>query len=298
MTKFLSNKEEVIKALPSSEVSKSTENIQFADEVNERALGMNWSLKNDLFQFKSVKRSTDLYTKREVLKVIASVFDPLGFLSSFIVSGKSFLQELWKAKVDWDDNLNLEQQKYWLKWLQGLSMVHQFKVPRCHHISGYKAINMELHIFCDASEVAYGAVAYIKFKFKTEKDHFTFLMSKTRLAPIKTVSLPRLELNAAVIGVRLYKVIIKEIDLPINEIFFWTDSMLVLQYIRDENHPFKVFVANRVTEIREQTNSEQWNYVEGKSNPVDICSREVMSPVQLLQDNNEGNNWIRGPKFL
>ena len=116
---------------------------------------------------------------------------------------------------------------------------------------------MELHIFCDASEVAYGAVACIKFKFKTEKDHCTFLMSKTRLAPIKTVSLPRLELNAAVIGVRLYKVIIKEIDLPINEIFFLTDSMLVLQYIRDANHRFKVFVANRVTEIREQTNPEQ-----------------------------------------
>ena len=251
LTKFLSNKEEVIKALPTSEVSKSTENIQFADEVNERALGMKWSLKNDLFQFNSVKRSTDLYTKREVLKVIASVFDPLGFFSPFIVSGKSFLQELWKAKVDWDDNLNLEQQKYWLKWLQGLSMVHQFNVPRCYHISGYKATTMELHIFCDASEVAYGAVAYIKSKFKTEKDHCTFLMSKTLLAPIKTVSLPKLELNAAVIGVRLYKVIIKEIDLPINEIFFWTDSMLVLQYIRDENHRFKVFLANRVTEIRQ-----------------------------------------------
>ena len=297
LTKFLSNKEEVIKALPTSEVSNSTENIQFADEVNERALGTNWSLKNDLFQFNSVKMSTDLYTKREVLKVIASVFGPLGFLSPFIVSGKSFLQELWKAKVDWDDNLNLDQQKYWLKWLQGLSMVHQFKVPRCYHISGYKATNMELHIFCDASEVAYGAVAYIKFKFKTEKDHCMFLMSKTRLAPIKTVSLPRLELNAAVIGVRLYKVIIKEIDLPINEIFFWTDSMLVLQYIRDANHRFKVFVANRVTEIGEQTNPEQWNYVEGKSNPADTCSRGVMSPVQLLQDNNEGDNWIRGPKF-
>ena len=298
LTKFLSNKEEVIKALPTSEVSKSTENIQFADEVNERALGMNWSLKNDLFLFNSVKRSTDLYTKREVLKVIASVFDPLGFLSPFIVSEKSFLQELWKAKVDWDDNLNLEQQKYWLKWLQGLSMVQQFRVPRCYHISGYKATIMELHIFCNASEVAYDAVAYIKFKFKTEKDHRTILMSKTRLAPIKTVSLPRLELNAAVIGVRLYKVIIKEIDLPINEIFFWTDSMLVLKYIRDENHRFKVFVANRVTEIREQTNPEQWNHVEGKSNPADICSRGVMSPVQLLKDNNEGDNWIRGPKFL
>ena len=91
LTKFLSNKEEVIKALPTSEVSKSTEN-------RARALGMNWSLKNDLFQFSSVKRSTDFYTKREVLKVIASVFNPLGLLSPFTVSGKSFLQELWKAK--------------------------------------------------------------------------------------------------------------------------------------------------------------------------------------------------------
>ena len=298
LTKFLSNSEKVIKALPNSEVAKSTEDFQFADEVNERTLGMCWSLKKDLFHFNSIKKSNVLHTKREVLKKIASVFDPLGFLSPFIVSGKVFLQELWKAKVDWDDTLNLEQQKYWLKWLQGLSMIDQFEIPRCYHVLGYKAVDMELHIFCDASEVAYGAVAYIKFVFKTEENHCTFLMSKTRLAPIKTVSLPRLELNAAVIGVTLYKLIIKEIDLPITKIFFWTDSMLVLQYIHDENHRFKVFVANRVTEIREQTNPEQWNHIEGKNNPADICSRGVMSPVQLLQDNNEGDNWIRGPKML
>ena len=104
-------------------------------------------------------------------------------------------------------------------------------IPRYHHPSGYLAKDIQLHVFCDASELAHGAVAYVIFEFELEKSHCSFAMSKSILAPIKTILLTHLEVNAAVLGVRLYTMISKEISFPIQNVFFWTDSTLVLQYL-------------------------------------------------------------------
>ena len=133
------------------------------------------------------------------------------------------------------------------------------QTPRCHHTLGYRASDVQLHIFSDASEAASGTVAYLKFLFEIDKPHCSFVMSKTKLAPMKIISLPRLEINAAVLGLRLYKIIIKEVNLPIQNIAFGTGSVLVLQYIRNETHRFKVFVANCVIEIKEETSTFQWH---------------------------------------
>ena len=127
------------------------------------------------------------------------------------------------------------------------------KTPSCHH-----AI---IHVFSNASEEAYIAITYLTFIFKTEKPHYLFAMAKTRLAPIKIISLARLELNAGVLCVSLYKMTIKEIDLPIQMIKFWTDLTLVLQYIKNEKHQYKVHVAIRVAERRQETSVSQWNHV-------------------------------------
>ena len=123
-------------------------------------------------------------------------------------------------------------------------------------------------------------------------------MSKNRLAPIKTISLPRLELNAAVLGVRLYVMIIKKINLPIQNVIFWTDSTLVLQYLRNQRHRFKVYVANRVTEILEMTTASQWHHIESKENPVDICSRGVATVYELSNEIGSLKSWYKGPNFL
>ena len=138
-------------------------------------------------------------------------------------------------KIDWDTVLDDHVKIEWKKWLTELNNITKVEIARVHHPTGYKASDIELHIFCDASEKAYGAVAYLKFQFMKDKPHCSFVMAKNRLAPIKTISLPRLELNTAVLGIRLYKSIIKELDLPISQTMFWTDSTLVLQYLRNEN---------------------------------------------------------------
>ena len=123
-------------------------------------------------------------------------------------------------------------------------------------------------------------------------------MSKNRLALIKTISLPRLELNAAALGVRLYTMIIQEINLPIQNVFFWTDSTLVLQYLRNERHRFKVYVANSVTEILEMTTAFQWHHIGSEENPADICSRGVATVNELSNEIGSAKSWYKGPNFL
>ena len=156
----------------------------------------------------------------------------------------------------------------------------------------------EVHIFTDASELAYGAVAYLKLTYIDGSSSRSFIMGKSRLAPVKSVSLPRLELNAAVVGVRIAKILKKEMTLPITSFRYWTDSTLVLQYITDKSHRFKEYVANRVTEILELTNACDWRHKDGKLNPADICSRGIMDPCNLLKKDNHSKSWIFGPEFL
>ena len=147
------------------------------------------------------------------------------------MSAKVFLGELWRLRL-----FSERHQEYWKERTKNLS-----KFATCHHVLEFQASYIQLHIFSDAPEVEYGTVAYLRFIFKTKKPHCLFAMTNTRLAPMKTISLSRLELNAAVLGVRLYKMIIKEVDLLIQTIKSWTDSVLVLQHIRNETHRFKVY---------------------------------------------------------
>ena len=190
------------------------------------------------------------------------------------------VQELWRHDYGWDDQIDAKHEKYWEAWFEGAKNIRHFKLDRCYN-KGSGVSSIEMHIFGDASETAYGTVAYLLFNFKTGDKKSILAMSKSKLAPIKTVTLPRLELNAAVLATRLYRILIHEIDLPIERSYFWTDSIVTLQYIRNETHRFKVYVANRVTEILEVTNKDQWNYVSSKENPADMVSRGCIrsSPV-------------------
>ena len=157
---------------------------------------------------------------------------------------------------------------------------------------------IQLHIFSDASELAYGSVAYFRFHFKVGGYACRFIMSKSKLAPIRTVTLPRLELNAAVTGVRMYKTIIRETDLPVERAIFWTDSTLTLQYITNTTHRPKVYVGNRQAEVREATDPTDWRKVPGEKNPADLLTRGVADPSELMQTNTNGVSWFMGPGFL
>ena len=231
-------------------------------------------------------------TRRGVLSTVMSVFDPLGLLSPFILVGKRILQSLCKAGYSWDEPIPGELIDQWIEWRSQLEQVHTFSVPRCVSSSDLPSKAVELHLFSDASSVGYGCCCYVKVIDANDKVQVSLLTAKSRVVPKFAVSIPRLELTAAVVAVQMSQMILRECTLAFDRTVFWTDSKVVLAYIRNETKRFHVFVANRIGYIQLHTVPEQWRFVPGKENPADIASRGV--PVTTLKS----GMWASGPNFL
>ena len=151
----------------------------------------------------------------------------------------------------------------------------------------------EAHYFSDASETAYGAVGYLRQVNQEGRIHCAFMMGKSRLAPLKTMTIPRLELTAATISVRLNKIIQDEVEIPIHKSIYWTDSTAVLKYINNQDRRFNTFVANRIATIHDGSPSDAWRYVDSKLNPSDDASRGMTVP-----NITRGTRWSMGPGVL
>ena len=204
--------------------------------------------------------------------------------------GKILLQNLCRKKMSWDENLCCDDQRQLQSWLMSMQRVNDLRIPRCLNVTQTKGSEIELHLFGDASESGYGADAYVCSNLDGIRT-VTLLFSKSRVAPLKAVSLPRLELSAAVLAVRMYKTI-KQADLiACDKTFFWTDSMIVLHYIRNTSTRFCTFVANRLAVKHDHTTESQWHYVPSTMNPADKLSRGI----SLSQKNVD---WLSGPSFL
>jgi hypothetical protein len=273
ITKFVSNSKLVLSSIPTEKVSPKA-SLHLDGEALERVLGTKWDIPTDTFTF-TFKFIDAPASKRGILKVTCSLFDPLGILVAFILIAKLLLQELWRLGYDWDTELSPDLIPHWEKWKKAARKVSQVSIPRCFYSAGTSITEIQLRIFADASELAYGPVAYLRFSFKDGHHEVSFVIAKSRLAPLRTITLPCLELMAALTAVRLFNNIIHEIDLPVERTFFWSDSTLTYQYISNTKHRFKVFVANRVTEILETSTVEQWRLVPGELNPADILTRGV-----------------------
>jgi hypothetical protein len=196
--------------------------------------------------------------------------------------------------VRWDENLD-SQLGDWLGWMQELNRITQVNIVRCYWPPSFVPSQYTLHIFVDASEKAFAAVCYIQMISTGGEIHNSLVIAKTRVAPLKSrcLTLPRLELQAAVLGVRVQLSVVMELKLEITAIHFWSDSLIVLHYIRNDDKRLKTFVANRVSEIRQHSDPDQWHYVPGYLNPADDGTRGLT--VDLLTENHR---WFRGPEFL
>ena len=291
LTKFLSNCKEVLQALPPSEVSSSA-TLDLDAENLERALGIYWDTVSDVLTFIE-KLKDNPPTKLGILSTSSSLYDPLGFLIPFLLTARLLLQELWRLEYDWHTEIEGKLLDVWKKWLENVKFVPTIRLPRRYITTDEPVHCIQLHIFADASESAYGAVGYLRYTLKSGKHECAFVMSKARLAPLKTKTLARLELCAALSGARISRLIVHEIDLPIEKVVYWSDSMIVVQYVQNGKRRFKVFVANRVHEILELTDVEQWRHIKGTMNPADVLSRGVIDPRKLLE-----GDWFSGPQFL
>ena len=293
LTKFMSNDREVLAKIPEEKRAKFFLDLKLQELPTERALGVRWDVESDTFGFK-VSALQKPCTMRGVLSTISAVFDPLNFAAPVILPAKRIMQELWKKKHKWDQPLEGEILQQWSTWKENLPLLEQARVPRCYFTrTSEQRISLELHHFCDASEIGYGAVSYLRTEYQDGRIECSFVMAKSRNTPIKALAIPRLELQSAVLATRLDKAVRKELELDVQRVTFWTDSMIVLNYIRNETRRFQTYVANRVTEIREQTTPDQWRHCPGKDNPADDASRGLDTPEYL-----KNQRWLKGPEFL
>ncbi|XP_018368805.1 PREDICTED: uncharacterized protein LOC108764898 [Trachymyrmex cornetzi] len=251
-------------------LSNSENERPLASKEEVKTLGIHWNAQEDMFKFK-------VTIPREVWPVI--------------VKAKLFMRSLWKLSVNWDDKLPSEFMLEWNSYKERLEVMEEIQVPRQVVIKN--AIKVEMHGFCDASQVAYGACIYLCSIDTTEKRTVRLLTSKSRIAPMKIISIPRLELCSAVLLANLTNKIRSVMTFPISKYVYWSDSSIVIHWIRGEPNNYKVFVANRMVEIQGLTRQEEWLHVGTKSNPADMLSRG-MDPRELPYS----EIWWSGPSWL
>ncbi|XP_070549159.1 uncharacterized protein [Ptychodera flava] len=259
----------------------------------ERTLGVLWNAETDEFQFRCQIKKTE-GTRRAMLSVLSSIYDPFGFTAPLLIPAKTVLQEMCKQEAGLDDEPSDDIFRKWQTWKTSIQDLEEVKIPRCYVPAEFgKVTHRELHAFADASEIGYGCVIYIRQVNANGDIHCSFVFAKARVTPLKKVTIPRLELTAATLAVRMVAIVQRELDFKIDKTLYWTDSTAVLKYIMNDKARYHTFVANRVQIIREASVPEQWHYVDTKVNPADLASRGVKTTREL-----NDSDWLCGPDFL
>nr|XP_031829449.1 uncharacterized protein LOC116425623 [Nomia melanderi] len=256
-----------------------------------KTLGISWDSRRDSIIYAVDSNPNRRVTKRTVLSVIAKIFDPLGLLAPVIVTAKILMQRLWQLQLDWDESLPALFHTEWTTYVKELPRLEHVRFER--HVSQRAARRIELHGFCDASERAYGACIYIRTIDSAENIKSQLLCAKSRVAPLKTATLARLELCGAVLLASLYTTVRDALTYRLDKTYFWTDSTIVLNWLQKEPNTLKTFVANRVADIQTKTDITAWNHVRSNDNPADLVSRG-QTPSQFLLD----SIWRHGPTWL
>ena len=293
--KFTSNSREVLEAFPEDDRAKGLKNLDLNQNSlpMERALGVQWCVETDSFQFRIDLQDKPL-TRRGILSTVSSVYDPLGFLAPFILTGKQILQQLCRDKADWDEPIADQTRVKWARWRSELLDLEALKIPRCFVPDRFgEPSSIELHHFSNARVNGYGQCSYLRLINKSNQVHCSFAMGKSRVTPLKNVTIPRLELTAALVSTKVSSILRRELGYETVKEVFWTDSQVVLGCIRNDARRFHVFVANRVQQIRDSIYPSQWQYVRTEDNPADEASRGAF-PRELMPK----SHWLRGPPFL
>ena len=292
--KFASNSRDLLAAIDKKDRITETQSLDLSLDLlpAERALGVRWSMQSDSLHFQMTIKNRDV-TRRNILSTVSSIFDPLGLIAPITLTGKLVLQELCRQKLDWDEKVPEALGQSYLSWLTDLNLLQELDVDRCYKPKDFgHVVKTELHNFSDASFDGYGQCSYLRLVDDSNKVHCCLVMGKARVAPLKSTTVPRLELTAALVSTRINTILVKELQYEGMQSFFWTDSKAVLGYIKNDDKKFHVFVANRVREIRDHSNPEDWYYVPSNLNPADAASRGL-STKELME-----SNWLTAPPFL
>ncbi|XP_055643357.1 uncharacterized protein LOC129779730 [Toxorhynchites rutilus septentrionalis] len=299
---FLSN-DTRIAALIGAESADADKDIRTEKgEQIESVLGMKWITSSDSFTYtvnlpenlKYVLEESHIPTKREILRTVMSFFDPMGLIAYFLIHGRILMQDIWATGIGWDDRINDKLWMQWRKWVELIPKLNTLRIPRCYFsdavVESYSSL--QVHAFVDASKSAYACAVY--FRVDTPNGPaITLVAAKSKVSPLKMLTIPRLELQAAVLGSRFLNSIISMHAIPVTKRFLWTDSATVLAWIRSDQRRYHQFVGFRTGEILSTTDVGEWRKVPSRLNVSDDATKWGSGP-NISSD----SRWFQGPDFL
>ncbi|XP_076660488.1 uncharacterized protein LOC143363841, partial [Halictus rubicundus] len=263
-----------------------------APDDRVKILGISWNPSRDSFQFKVSLAEPLPSTKRAILSTIAKLYDPLGWVTPAIISAKIFIQGLWRLRIGWDDQIPPQSLEQWKSIHSRLPVLNGLQISRwIGSIS--EASRIELHGFADASTVAYAAVVFARCISSSGTITVSLLAGKSKVAPLTPLTIPRLELQAAVLLARLMNFVSSALDLRDAPCYCWTDSTVALAWLQSHPSKWKTFVANRVADVQTRLPHAIWRHVPTADNPADCASRGLLSD-ELLRY----HLWWKGPAWL
>ena len=289
--KWATNEPQVLKEIPETERAREVRAL--GDVQKMKTLGVLWDSHKDVFKGRTIAIPSNVtLTKRTVLQKLASVYDPLGIMTPFIIQCKVLLQQIWIRGCEWDTELDDDLRQKAVLWLEQLQEAENIEVDRVLLPKRQECDAIELHCFSDASESAYGCITYLRIQRTGGLVETRWVAAKSKVCPTKAMTIPKLELSAAVKACELAAKIKEALGEDFKTIF-WTDSMTTLYWIKGISRQYKAFVANRVAVIHDKSEPSQWRHVPGKENPADVISRGC----GLSELRNAELYW-NGPEFL
>jgi hypothetical protein len=263
--KWHSNNQGVLNRI--SDEKRESCNFQFPDGSSTlKTLGLFWNPTSDVFQ---------VTVPGEIMN-ISKIYDPLGLVSVVVIKAKIIMQSLWKEELDWDSPVPDHITIAWNSFVETITLLREVKIPRVIFHQDYD--DFQCHGFADSSTKAYGCAIYLRATNKSNKTSMVRLIcSKSRVAPLKPTSLPRLELCASLLLARLMQTALRELHMTVTSHICWTDSTIALSWIQSDPAWWNVFVANRVAEIQDLTDKRSWRHVSSTDNPAVLVSRGLTS---------------------
>lgn len=289
--KWLSNSEE-LQNLFQTNANLNSSVLNIGENDQNKTLGVYWSAKPDTLNYRiNPLKRTKRVTKRQILSIVSQIFDPMGLVQPVVMRAKMLLQMLWRENLNWDQPVSDTIQTRFEDFCHDLQALNRLEIPR--YALHQNVIESEIHVFSDASEKGYGACIYLRCNTGDDTYFTKLLCAKGRVAPIKQVTLPRLELCAALLGAKLAQRVKNALKVDFARSYFWTDSMITYHWIQSSPERWKTFVSNRVSVIQCLTDASEWRHVRSQDNPADCISRGISA-----SEIKDKGLWWHGPPWL
>ena len=275
LRKWRSDSPAVLQAIPEELHETDPHQIISAPAECHKALGIHWSTQKNTLHIATPKlNDDDNPTMRQLASDVARTFDVMGWFAPATITGKIMLQRLWVLRLSWADLLPDDIKEEWWTWRTELPQLTNHPLPRCYFVRSKEKLSMQLHGFADASQAAYGGVVYLRTMYQDQTVDTAIVIAKSRVAPVKVMTIPNLELCGALLLSQLLDFTRNELNIPLEQTYAWTDSSTVVRWLNSNTANLKIFVANRVEDIRSRVPATHWKHIPTDSNPADLVSRE------------------------